>query len=179
MKLNVKPELIRMAFQSAAGRNLKGYDMQEYVTKFLCDLDLNLANPTVMRESAKSGNVDAFGEYTVQHWFAAGAEADPVTEDYEHQKCGKSLTIMSLGLAGEAGEALEKIKKIIRDGTYEPDALKKELGDIEFYWARICRYFGFQPSSVIAANIDKLDDRRERRSLLRQGLNHAQAYRRS
>ena len=171
MKLNIKPELIRMAFMSAAGHNLCGVEAAEHVTQFLCDLDLNLANPKVMRDYAKDGNINAFGEYTVQHWFSSGDDADPFTEDYERQKCGRSLTIMSLGLAGETGEVLEKIKKIIRDGTYEPDALKKELGDIAFYWARLCRYFGFQPGEVIGANIDKLDDRRSRGAMRGSGDN--------
>lgn len=128
-------------------------------------------NAQEMRLQAKAGNVDAFGEYTVQHWFSAGADSIPEEETYALRGTGRSLTIMSLGLAGECGEALEKIKKIIRDGTYDPDLLKKELGDIEFYWARICRYFGFQPSEVIGANIDKLDDRRSRGAMRGSGDN--------
>jgi NTP pyrophosphatase (non-canonical NTP hydrolase) len=172
MKLNIKPEYLRMAFQSAAGRNLREfYDIQNYVTNFLLDLEIDGTHPTVIRESAKAGNIDSFGEYTVQHWFSAGDAADPKTEDFDHQGCGRSLTIMALGLAGEAGEVLEKIKKLVRDSTYDRDALKKELGDILFYWARICRYFGFQPSEVIGANIDKLDDRRARGTMRGSGDN--------
>lgn len=117
-----------------------------------------------IRTSAKAGDINAFGQYTVNYWFSAGNEADPLKEDFENQGAGRSLTIMTMGLAGEVGEVIEKIKKIFRGdpGAPDRDALKKELGDVLFYWARICRYFGWNPSEIIAANIDKLDDRRER-----------------
>ena len=97
-------------------------------------------------------DIDKYGQYTVDNWFSADGDRDPF----------RSLFIMSLGLAGESGEVCEKIKKFIRDGNDDMELLKKELGDVIFYWARICRHFGMVPSDVIATNIKKLDDRRAR-----------------
>lgn len=97
-------------------------------------------------------DIDQYGQYTVDNWFSADSNTDPV----------RSLTIMTLGLAGETGEVIEKIKKKFRDNTLDLDLLKKELGDVAFYWARICREFGLQPSEVLATNIKKLNDRRAR-----------------
>lgn len=97
-------------------------------------------------------DIDQFGQYTKDNWFSTDENEDPT----------RALTIMSLGLAGETGEVLEKIKKQFRDGAVDLPALKLELGDVAFYWARICKHFGFEPSEVIAANIAKLDSRRAR-----------------
>jgi NTP pyrophosphatase (non-canonical NTP hydrolase) len=65
----------------------------------------------------------------------------------------------------------EHIKKYIRDGNLDRDALKKELGDAVYYWARICRYFDFEPSEVLQANIEKLESRRKRGVLRGDGDN--------
>lgn len=87
-----------------------------------------------------------------------------------------------IGLAGESGEALEMIKKLKRgdfgpellpsqspdgegQGSYSQDfaePLRKELGDIAWYWARACQELGVDPSDVLADNLNKLKDRQER-----------------
>jgi NTP pyrophosphatase (non-canonical NTP hydrolase) len=74
----------------------------------------------------------------------------------------RDLTIMSLGLAGETGEVAEKIKKFFRDGTFNRDEFVKELGDVIYYWARICKYFDIDPNQVIDTNVHKLMDRKAR-----------------
>lgn len=107
-------------------------------------------------------DIDQYGQYTVDFWFSNGDIENPNTETFENKGLGKSLTIMSYGLAGEVGEVMEKIKKQFRDDTVDIDGLKLELGDVAFYWARICRYYGLNPSEVLAANIAKLDSRRAR-----------------
>ena len=66
---------------------------------------------------------------------------------------------------------MEKLKKIVRDGTFEPEAIKKELGDVQFYLVRLMRYFGWEPSEVLGTNIDKLDDRRARGKMRGSGDN--------
>jgi NTP pyrophosphatase (non-canonical NTP hydrolase) len=97
-------------------------------------------------------DVDKYGQFTVDFWFSADSNKDPL----------RSLFIMTAGLAGEVGEAIEKIKKHVRDGHLDKELLKKELGDVAYYWARICREFEFQPSEVLQANVDKLESRRAR-----------------
>jgi NTP pyrophosphatase (non-canonical NTP hydrolase) len=81
----------------------------------------------------------------------------------------RQLAIMSLGLPGEVGEVVEILKKRLRDGTFDREHLKKELGDAAFYLFRLCRAFGLQPSEVLAANIDKLEGRRERGTMRGSG----------
>ena len=105
-------------------------------------------------------DIDKYGDFTESFWFS-GKPGAPTKE--------RDLPIMSLGLAGETGEALEHIKKFIRDGYLDADALQKELGDVIYYWARICRYFGFKCSDVIAGNIAKLESRRARGKLRGDG----------
>jgi NTP pyrophosphatase (non-canonical NTP hydrolase) len=106
-------------------------------------------------------NVDEFAQFTEQMWFSCkpGFQTE------------RDLCIMSLGLAGESGEVVEHIKKLIRDGRIDVEELKKELGDVGYYWARICRYFGFWPSEVMGLNVSKLESRRARGTLRGDGDN--------
>jgi len=71
------------------------------------------------------------------------------------------LSYLGLGL-GEAGEIQGKIKKILRDGAVDPEAIAKEIGDLFYYLCRTCRAFGYNPSEVLQMNIDKLFDRKDR-----------------
>lgn len=65
------------------------------------------------------------------------------------------LAIISLGLAGETGEAIEHIKKFIRDGNLDKDALGKELGDILAYLSIIADYFDLPLDGIAIASIEK------------------------
>ncbi len=78
-----------------------------------------------------------------------------------------NLNYFTLGLVGEAGEIANKVKKIIRDNEGEVTEEQKtklaaELGDIAWYFVGLCRLLGVKPSSVLAGNINKLFDRKER-----------------
>lgn len=68
----------------------------------------------------------------------------------------------TLGLVGEAGEVAEKIKKGIRDGKYDIEGLKKELGDVLFYVAALSTWIEEDLSEVAEANVTKLLDRKVR-----------------
>jgi NTP pyrophosphatase (non-canonical NTP hydrolase)/5-methylcytosine-specific restriction endonuclease McrA len=102
--------------------------------------------------ASPSKDVDLYGKFTVDMWFSADDNHDPL----------RSLAIMTIGLGGECGEVQEKIKKFVRDGTWDRDLVVKELGDVAYYWARLCRHFGIQPSEVLQTNIDKLVSRKAR-----------------
>lgn len=87
-----------------------------------------------------------------------------------------SIAYAGLGLAGETGEVADIIKKIIRDdnGHISDDVreqLFKEIGDVAWYWARLCKEFGFDPAAVLSANMDKLLSRKERGVLKGSGNN--------
>lgn len=70
------------------------------------------------------------------------------------------LAIITLGLAGETGEAIEHIKKFIRDGKLDKDALSKELGDVLAYLAIVADYFDLSLDDIATASIAKNEKRK-------------------
>lgn len=73
------------------------------------------------------------------------------------------LLTASIGLASEGGEFSEVVKKVVFQGKpYNNDTryhLKRELGDILWYWANACRALGLVPSEVLEENVHKLKSR--------------------
>lgn len=73
------------------------------------------------------------------------------------------LLTAALGLAAETGEFCEVPKKIYFQGKPLTDEavfhMKRELGDVMWYWVNACRALGFDPYEVIQENIDKLSKR--------------------
>lgn len=69
----------------------------------------------------------------------------------------------STGLASEGGEFAEIVKKCMFQGKPLTEDtifhLKRELGDIIFYWVNSCRALGLDPNDVINENINKLSAR--------------------
>jgi NTP pyrophosphatase (non-canonical NTP hydrolase) len=77
------------------------------------------------------------------------------------------LLYVTLGLNGEAGEIAEKVKKLYRDNngalTDEIRAsIAKEIGDVLWYTAMMCREIGVSLDDVARQNIEKLSDRQKR-----------------
>lgn len=73
------------------------------------------------------------------------------------------LLTACLGLAAESGEFIEIIKKITFQGKPLNDEnvyhLKRELGDIMWYWVNACRALNLDPNEVIGENVKKLEAR--------------------
>jgi NTP pyrophosphatase (non-canonical NTP hydrolase) len=73
------------------------------------------------------------------------------------------LLTASIGLSSEGGEFSEIVKKIAFQGKpYNEDNrfhMKRELGDIAWYWINACRALGYDPNDVIAENVKKLEAR--------------------
>ena len=72
-----------------------------------------------------------------------------------------------LGLVGESGEVADKLKKILRDNEGELtdetlQTLAKEMGDVLWYWTRLCEELDVAPSEVARINLNKLTSRRDR-----------------
>jgi len=68
----------------------------------------------------------------------------------------------SMGLVNEAGEVVGKVKKILRDGKFDREAIADEIGDVMWYMAALCRDLNVNMSDVAQRNLDKLKDRQER-----------------
>ena len=73
------------------------------------------------------------------------------------------LLTAALGLAAETGEFCEIPKKMYFQGKPLNEEnvfhMKRELGDIMWYWINACRALGFDPNDVIAENVRKLESR--------------------
>ena len=69
----------------------------------------------------------------------------------------------SIGLASEGGEFSEIVKKMVFQGKPFNEEnrfhMKRELGDIIWYWINACRALGYDPNEVIAENVKKLEAR--------------------
>lgn len=88
-------------------------------------------------------------------------------EDLRHQTDStlnpSLLLTAAIGLAAEGGEFAEIPKKIFFQGKpFNEDArfhMKRELGDIMWYWINACRALNLDPNDVIAENVNKLESR--------------------
>ena len=73
------------------------------------------------------------------------------------------LLTACLGLAAESGEFIEIPKKIFFQGKALTDEnvfhMKRELGDVMWYWINACRALNLDPNDVIAENVKKLESR--------------------
>ena len=73
------------------------------------------------------------------------------------------LLTACLGLAAESGEFIEIPKKIFfqRKALTEENVyhMKRELGDVIWYWINACRALNLDPNDVIAENVKKLESR--------------------
>jgi NTP pyrophosphatase (non-canonical NTP hydrolase) len=74
-----------------------------------------------------------------------------------------AIVYPALGMIGEAGEVAEKVKKWLRgDRELDKHELVKEIGDVLWYAASLADDLGYTIADVIAANVSKLSDRKER-----------------
>jgi NTP pyrophosphatase (non-canonical NTP hydrolase) len=73
------------------------------------------------------------------------------------------LLTAALGLAAETGEFCEIPKKIYFQGKPLNEEnlfhMKRELGDIMWYWINACRALRLNPNDVIEENVNKLKAR--------------------
>lgn len=87
-------------------------------------------------------------------------------EDLSDSDLGVNMPLLmtaGIGLASEGGEFNEIVKKILFQGKPLNDDnifhMKRELGDIAWYWINACTALGFDPNDVIAENVNKLKAR--------------------
>lgn len=69
----------------------------------------------------------------------------------------------AIGLSAESGELIEIVKKMLFQGKplNEDNVfhMKRELGDIMWYWINTCRALNLDPNDVILENVKKLEAR--------------------
>lgn len=94
-------------------------------------------------------------------------EATIETAIYPGAGTGNELELyyLTMGLCSEAGEVAGKIKKYLRDGVYDQGGLAFELGDCFWYLARLCDAIGYDAEDVLQINYNKLQGRKERKTL--------------
>ena len=92
-------------------------------------------------------------------------ELDALKESFDQieKKSGiktPRLLTAALGLGSETGEFVEIVKKIFLQGKPPSDEnifhMKRELGDIMWYWVTACAALGLDPYEVISENQEKL-----------------------
>ena len=73
------------------------------------------------------------------------------------------LLTAAIGLAAEGGEFCEIPKKVVFQGKpLDQDTIfhmKRELGDVLWYWINACRALNLDPNDVVAENVKKLESR--------------------
>lgn len=88
--------------------------------------------------------------------------------DHETDQHGPDINVpllltAALGLAAETGEFCEVPKKIFFQGKPLTEEnvfhMKRELGDVMWYWINACRALHLDPNDVIAENVKKLEAR--------------------
>ena len=86
-------------------------------------------------------------------------------EDVENRSPIESARLMTaaLGLGSETGEFVEIVKKMFLQGKPPSEEnifhMKRELGDIMWYWITACSALDLDPFEVIKENQDKLEAR--------------------
>lgn len=88
---------------------------------------------------------------------------DVNTQSYGPEVNVPLLLTSAIGMAAETGEFCEIPKKIFFQGKQlNEDArfhMKRELGDVIWYWMNACNALGLNPNDVIAENVKKLEAR--------------------
>ena len=86
-------------------------------------------------------------------------------EAIESQSSVNTALLMTgaIGISSEGGEFAEIVKKCIFQGKPMDDEtifhIKRELGDIAWYWINSCRALNLDPNEVLAENVNKLKSR--------------------
>jgi NTP pyrophosphatase (non-canonical NTP hydrolase) len=91
------------------------------------------------------------------------ANYDSATESHGPDVNVPLLITAALGLAAETGEFCEIPKKMLFQGKPLTEEnlfhMKRELGDVIWYWINACRALHLDPNDVILENIKKLESR--------------------
>ena len=121
----------------------------------------------------KETDLESF-EYWKEHW--KSKPMDMKSYQREAQKTAiygvnHAVIYPALGLAGEAGEVANKVKKMLRDGDFDRQAVAAELGDCLWYIAAMCRDLNMNMGEVAVDNLEKLMKRKAKGTIKGSGDN--------
>lgn len=88
-------------------------------------------------------------EYQVKAWKTALPNA-------------QNIGYMAAEIASEGGEIIGKYAKYLRDGAWNVDLVKKEIGDVLWGCAGLATVMGLSLEQIAEENIEKLKDRQQR-----------------
>jgi NTP pyrophosphatase (non-canonical NTP hydrolase) len=71
----------------------------------------------------------------------------------------EEIMCWGLGVTGEAGDIASCIKKTFAHKKDVKEGIKENLGDMFWYSAMICNFFGWNLQNILEQNIDKLKQR--------------------
>lgn len=78
-----------------------------------------------------------------------------VLEDKDKQIC-----FWGLGIAGEAGDVASCIKKVVfHENDKLKDGIRENIGDMMWYTAMICNFYGWELDEILSENLEKLNKR--------------------
>lgn len=92
-------------------------------------------------------NILEYQSWTSKVWYCA-------------QDKKNDLSVMSLGLTGEVAEVIEEFF----NEDFNDFNTKTELGDVIYYWVRICNYFSFDIRTMFFSSLDTfnlIDDNKD------------------
>ena len=69
------------------------------------------------------------------------------------------LALLGLGLVSDVGEVAGALKKRLSDGTLDRERLAHELGDVLYYWARLCAVTRLTPSELLDRSRSNIEAR--------------------
>ncbi|MBI2630559.1 nucleoside triphosphate pyrophosphohydrolase family protein [Candidatus Pacearchaeota archaeon] len=71
----------------------------------------------------------------------------------------KEILTWGLGITGEAGDVASCIKKTFAHDNDQRAGIKENIGDVLWYAAMICNFFGWDFQEVLNGNVKKLEAR--------------------
>ena len=111
-------------------------------------------------------DLNKYKEFVEAVTSAESNELGPLTQrlsDLDSKVNVALLMTGAIGLASEGGEFSEIVKKCVFQGKPMEDEtifhMKRELGDIMWYWISACRALGLDPNEVVEENVNKLKAR--------------------
>jgi NTP pyrophosphatase (non-canonical NTP hydrolase) len=71
----------------------------------------------------------------------------------------EEIMTWGLGITGEAGDVASCIKKTLAHKKDVKEGIKENIGDMFWYSAMICNFFGWSMQDILAQNLEKLKQR--------------------